>query len=109
MKLAEELSEYSFRLYICDEEGFQTSPNIVRTDSHWEVEEDAINKNWSWRPYFLKTIIKMRNDQSGVFSDIYSDIQTGEMIRTFSVPINENEYMFIDISYDYLFKKNIFR
>ena len=109
LKLAEELSEYSFRLYICDEEGFQISPNIVRIDSHWEVEEDAINKNWSWRPYFLKTIIKMRNDQSGVFSDIYSDIQTGEMIRTFSVPINENEYMFIDISYDYLFKKNIFR
>jgi hypothetical protein len=109
LKLAEELSEYSFRLYICDEEGFQTSPNIVRIDSHWEVEEDAINKNWSWRPYFLKTIIKMRNVQSGVFSDIYSDIQTGEMIRTFSVPINENEYMFIDISYDYLFKKNIFR
>ncbi len=109
LQLAEELGEYSFRLYICDEEGFQTSPNIVRIDSKWRIQEEAINKNWSWRPYFLKTIIKMRNDQSGVFSDVYSDIETGEMTRTFSVPINNSEYIFIDISYDYLFKKNIFR
>ena len=109
LELAEELDEYSFRLYICDEEGFQTSPNIVRIDSQWRIQEEAINKNWSWRPYFLKTIIKMRNDQSGVFSDVYSDIETGEMTRTFSVPINNSEYIFIDISYDYLFKKNIFR
>ncbi|MGB3101900.1 MAG: EAL-associated domain-containing protein, partial [Psychrobacillus psychrotolerans] len=51
----------------------------------------------------------MRNDQSGVFSDMYSDIETGEMMRTFSIPLNDREYLFIDISYDYLFKYNIFR
>lgn len=107
--LAQELDEYSFRIYICDEDGYQTSPNIMRIDKKWHVQEDAVNKNWSWRPYFLKTIIKMRNDQSGVFSDVYSDIVTGEMTRTFSIPVNESEYLFIDISYDYLYKQNIFR
>ena len=50
----------------------------MRIDKKWHVQEDAVNKNWSWRPYFLKTIIKMRNDQSGVFSDVYSDIVTGK-------------------------------
>lgn len=107
--LAEELNDCSFRIYICNEDGFQLSPNIMQVDKKWTVQEDAVNKNWSWRPYFLKTIIKMRNDQSGVFSDMYSDIETGEMMRTFSIPLNEREYLFIDISYDYLFKYNIFR
>ena len=107
--LAEELNDCSFRIYICNEDGFQLSPNIMQVDKKWEVQEDAVNKNWSWRPYFLKTIIKMRNDQSGVFSDMYSDIVTGEMMRTFSIPLNDKEYLFIDISYDYLFKHNIFR
>jgi len=107
--LAEELNDCSFRIYICNEDGFQLSPNIMQVDKKWEVQEDAVNKNWSWRPYFLKTIIKMRNDQSGVFSDMYSDIVTGEMMRTFSIPLNDREYLFIDISYDYLFRHNIFR
>ncbi|WP_144510412.1 EAL-associated domain-containing protein [Bacillus sp. FJAT-22090] len=109
LALANELDGYTFRLYICDEEGFQKSPNIMRINGKWQVQEDAINKNWSWRPYFLKTIITMRNDQNGVFSDVYSDIDTGEMTRTFSIPVNVNEYLFIDISYDYLYKHNIFK
>ncbi|QUG39915.1 EAL domain-containing protein [Psychrobacillus sp. INOP01] len=107
--LAEKLDDCSFRIYICDEDGFQLSPNIIRVNKKWEIQEDAIQKNWSWRPYFLKTIIKMRNDQSGEFSDMYSDIVTGEMMRTFSIPLNNSEYLFIDISYDYLFTHNIFR
>lgn len=109
LALAKELDAYSFRLYICDGEGFQTSPNIMRIDKKWAIQEEAVNKNWSWRPYFLKTIIEMRNDQSSVLSDLYSDIDTGEMTRTFSIAVNENEYLFIDISYDYLYKHNIFR
>lgn len=78
-------------------------------DKKWHIQEEAVNKNWSWRPYFLKTIIEMRNDQSGVLSDLYSDIDTGEMTRTFSIPVSVNEYLFIDISYDYLYNHNIFR
>lgn len=109
IELAKEIEVYSFRLYICDEEGFQISPNIMRIDKKWHIQMEAINKNWSWRPYFLKTIIQMRHNQSGVFSDVYSDIDTGEMTRTFSIAVNVNEYLFIDISYDYLFKHNIFR
>jgi len=109
LELARRLDYCTFRIYICDEEGFQTSPNIMRVNGEWNVQTEAVNKNWSWRPYFLKNIIKKKNDQKGIFSDVYSDIDTGEMTRTFSIPLEDNEYLFIDITYDYLFKYNIFR
>jgi len=106
--LATLLDDISFRLYVCDEDGFQTSPNIFRMRGKWIVQQDYMQKNWSWRPYFLKTIITMRNDQKGELSDPYSDIETGEIIRTFSIPLNAQEYLFIDISYNYLFEHDIF-
>lgn len=107
--LARLLDSYSFRLYICNEDGFQLSPNVMRVDGKWELQPNAINKNWSWRPYFLQTIIKMRNDQSGEISELYRDIETGEITRTFSIAINEFEYLFVDLSYDYLYEHKIFR
>ncbi|MEH6940304.1 EAL domain-containing protein [Bacillus sp. JJ722] len=106
--LAKSLEAFSFRLYVCDEDGFQTSPNILRQHSEWIIQDEYQNKNWSWRPYFLKTIIKMRNDQKGEFSDPYSDIDTGVTTRTFSIPLNESEYLFIDLSYDYLYEHDLF-
>ena len=107
-ELAVLLEDYSFRIYICDEDGFQKSPNILRKQGGWVIQEEYKNKNWSWRPYFLKTIIKMRNDQKGFLSEAYTDIENGEMTRTFSIPVNESEYLFIDITYDYLFEHDIF-
>ncbi|GLC88980.1 EAL domain-containing protein [Lysinibacillus piscis] len=109
LQLAQQLEDCSFRLYICNEDGFQLTPNIMRKDNRWELQPQAINKNWSWRPYFLQTIIKMRNDQSGEISELYRDIETGEITRTFSTAINEHEYLFIDLSYDYLYEHGIFR
>ena len=41
-------------------------------------------KNWSWRPYFLENIMKMRFENKARLSDLYADIETGEMVRTFS-------------------------
>lgn len=107
--LAHLLDGYSFRLYICNEDGFQLTPNVMRVDGQWELQPNAISKNWSWRPYFLQTIIKMRNDQSGEISELYRDIETGEITRTFSIAISEFEYLFVDLSYDYLYEHKIFR
>jgi len=36
MVLARKLEEYAFRFYICNEEGFQTSPNIKKKDDGWK-------------------------------------------------------------------------
>ncbi|BDH63367.1 diguanylate phosphodiesterase [Lysinibacillus sp. PLM2] len=107
LQLAKKLEKYAFRFYICNEEGFQTSPNIMFNKGVWNVQESAIGKNWSWRPYFLFNIIKMRNDEKGELSAIYSDIETGELTRTYSMAISDKEYLFVDITYDYLYEHNL--
>ncbi|HWI50417.1 MAG TPA: EAL-associated domain-containing protein [Rummeliibacillus sp.] len=107
IELAEKLEDYAFRLYICNDEGFQTSPNIVRLNSEWNIEGKAIGKNWSWRPYFLLNMIKLRNDVKGYLSSIYNDIQTGELTRTYSMALNCQEFLFVDITYSYLEEHNI--
>ncbi|MBL4952506.1 EAL-associated domain-containing protein [Neobacillus sp. OS1-32] len=102
--IVKEMDEAAFRMYICDEDGFQKSANFFKGKNGWYMQEEYINKNWSWRPYFLENIIKMRNDRKGILSDLYCDIETGETIRTFSFPMSGTEYLFIDISYHYLFE-----
>lgn len=105
--LAKQLSDCSFRIYVCDEDGFQQSANIFKKGETWELQPQYYMKNWSWRPYFLENIIRMRSRKRGILSDLYSDIETGEMIRTYSYPIDEHHYLFIDLTYDYLFEHNV--
>ncbi|RLQ90604.1 EAL domain-containing protein [Falsibacillus albus] len=100
-----EFSQMSFRLYICDENGFQLSSNFFRIGENWEIQEGYNGKNWSWRPYFLENIVKMNRDQRGLLSDLYSDIETGENIRTFSYPLRNNHYLFMDLSYEFLYEQ----
>jgi EAL domain-containing protein (putative c-di-GMP-specific phosphodiesterase class I) len=102
--LMKELDKIAFRMYVCDEDGFQQSPNFFKGENGWKIHNEYINKNWSWRPYFLENIFKMRNEKRGILSDLYSDIETGDTIRTFSFPMNANSFLFIDITYNYLFE-----
>ena len=104
LTLSKDLNEIAFRMYICDEDGFQKSPNLIKKGSKWELQPEYIQKNWSWRPYFLENIVKMRNDKKGILSDLYNDIETGDSTRTFSYPLNESEYLFFDFSYDFLYQ-----
>ena len=106
-ELAKQLQEYAFRLYICDGEGFQTTPNVTWKQDEWTIEEEALRKNWSWRPYFLQNLLKMRQEHTVELSSAYSDIETGKLTRTFSMALPNNEYLFIDISYNYLYEHNI--
>ncbi|AYV71330.1 EAL domain-containing protein [Bacillus sp. PK3-056] len=100
--LSAELTEAAFRMYVCDEDGFQKSANIIKYENEWLIQPEYAHKNWSWRPYFLENIMKMRNEKKGILSDLYSDIETGETVRTYSYPLNSKEYLFIDLSYNYL-------
>ncbi|MGJ7923143.1 EAL-associated domain-containing protein [Neobacillus sp. LXY-4] len=102
--LVKHMNDIAFRVYICDEDGFQKTPNFFFTGGEWKIQREYLQKNWSWRPYFLENIIKMRYEQKGILSDLYSDIETGETIRTFSYPVNANDYLFIDFSYSFLYQ-----
>lgn len=102
MSLGNSLDGIAFRMYICDEDGFQLSPNLYKTGDQWDLQPKYEGKNWSWRPYFLENIIRMRTGKKGILSDRYSDIETGEVIRTFSLPLNETEFLFVDLSASFL-------
>ncbi|MFX3624064.1 MAG: EAL-associated domain-containing protein [Ectobacillus sp.] len=106
LAICKEVSDCSFRLYVCDEDGFQKSGNVMQRKGTWELLQEYTMKNWSWRPYFLANIMQMRFEKKGRLSDLYTDIETGELIRTFSFPIDEEHYLFIDLSYVFLFEKN---
>ncbi|MEH7351850.1 EAL-associated domain-containing protein [Gottfriedia acidiceleris] len=107
MNISSELNSFCFRMYICDEDGFQQSANLFKVNGEqWELQEKYKGRNWSWRPYFLETVLKMQSNDQGQLSDMYRDIETGEKIRTFSYPMNNGSYLYIDLSYDFLFKHN---
>jgi EAL domain-containing protein (putative c-di-GMP-specific phosphodiesterase class I) len=102
MSLGASLNGIAFRMYICDEDGFQLSPNLYKSGEEWILQPKYMDKNWSWRPYFLENIIRMRTGKKGILSDRYSDIETGEVIRTFSLPLNGAEFLFVDLSASFL-------
>lgn len=104
--LVKEMNDEAFRMYICNEDGFQKSPNIFKGKKGWVIQKEYLDKNWSWRPYFLENILKMRKEKRGILSDLYSDIETGEVVRTFSYPLASNYYLFIDLSYEFLYEHN---
>ncbi|MBO8178715.1 MAG: EAL domain-containing protein [Bacillus sp. (in: Bacteria)] len=104
-QLAKEFSTMSFRFYVTDENGFQLSPNLFKSGNKWVVYPQYVGKNWSWRPYFLENIMKMRTDQRGILSDVYGDIETSELIRTFAYPIHQHHFLFMDLSFDYLYER----
>lgn len=104
LQLAKQLEDFCFRMYICDEDGFQQSANILKiAGGVWEGQEEYKRKNWSWRPYFLENMIEIRSNQKGRLSYKYRDIGTGETIRTYSHPLYDGNYLFIDIPYEYIY------
>ncbi|MFD1735616.1 EAL-associated domain-containing protein [Bacillus salitolerans] len=106
-EISKQLSYCSFRMYICDEDGFQQSSNYVKTEIGWTQQPSYLHKNWSWRPYFLENIMRMKLEKQGILSDSYSDIETGETIRTFSYPVNQHQFLFIDLTYEFLYDEGV--
>lgn len=106
LKVAKMMDEFAFRIYICDHNGYQLSANVQKSgDGQWNIQEEGRHKNWSWRPYFIENIVRMNFEQRGILSDLYTDIEKNELIRTYSYPIDEATYIFIDIPYQYLFEQ----
>ncbi|GGD29466.1 EAL domain-containing protein [Pontibacillus salipaludis] len=95
--------EESFRMYVCDSNGRQISSNFRKREETWKKETDILGTNWAFRPYFLENMVQMRLWNKGRLSDLYSDIETREMIRTFSFPLSDHHYIFIDIKYAYIY------
>ncbi|WP_227937851.1 EAL domain-containing protein [Alkalihalobacillus deserti] len=96
--ICRQLPDHCFRVYVCNRLGYQISGNHLRENQkNWKVLQHFLNKNWSSRPYFLQNIVAMEVNQKGFLSDVYTDIETNELIQTFSYPVQKNIYLFIDI------------
>lgn len=101
--LTSEFNEASFRMFICDADGIQVSSNFRKWDGGWELEQSKKGSNWAFRPYFLENVMQMKTWNKGILSEIYSDIETKELIRTFSFPLTDQYFLFIDINYSYIY------
>lgn len=95
-------NDESFRIYICNSDGEQVSANLRRTAGNWGTESQQIGSHWAFRPYFLENMMLMKSNHKGRLSDLYADIETGEMIRTFSYPLSDECFLFIDLSYEFI-------
>ncbi|WP_085991111.1 EAL domain-containing protein [Oceanobacillus senegalensis] len=104
--VGKECTPFAFRVYICNDEGIQLSSNAEKNkEGQWELYYEGRHKNWSWRPYFFENIVRMNVEKKGILSDLYTDIDRDEQIRTYSYPIANNRYIFIDIPYNYLYEQ----
>ena len=85
------------KAYLCDENGTQLTPNFMRADNQdFERDEDYVGRNWGWRPYFIDNLIRMQHLNRGVVSTKYVDVITKQEIITFSYPLFENRFIFLD-------------
>jgi EAL domain-containing protein (putative c-di-GMP-specific phosphodiesterase class I) len=98
--------EESFRMYICRSDGEQISSNFRKRGENWDLEPLIKGANWSFRPYFLENVMHMKTWHRGMLSDTYSDIETGETVRTFSYPLSDEHFLYIDISYAFIFEND---
>lgn len=106
LPIAKACETFVFRIYICNEVGVQISSNVEKNENgDWILNEEGLNKNWSWRPYFFENIIQMNMEKKGILSDLYTDIERSELIRTYAYPLPNQRYIFFDIPYSYLTEK----
>ena len=86
-----------YRIYACDDKGDQLSSNFERDPTGQFILRSEFRKmNWSWRPYFLHNRVRMKQYGRGIISTPYRDTETKKETLTFSCPVKENVYLFMD-------------
>ncbi|GGD96622.1 EAL domain-containing protein [Paenibacillus nasutitermitis] len=86
------------RVYICREDGSQVSSNYQRNAGEaWERQTAFRGLNWSWRPYFIPTSVKLGGTLRAAVSRAYTDLDSYDRIRTISLPVGEGRLLFADM------------
>lgn len=99
LKIAGILWSGCIKLFVCDRKGWQLSSNIELApgETYQAIRRFERKINWSWRPYFLQTVIRLQQNAEGIITKPYRDIVTKERIYTYSYPLDESYLLFIDI------------
>lgn len=98
-EVIELMSSYCIRMYICKEDGIQMSSNYIReSDGSWRKDVHFRGSNWVWRPHFIQNIIVMNKKGTGMLSSEYMDLDTSRLVQTYSFPLGDGLYLFMDVA-----------
>jgi len=85
------------RIYLCDGRGNQLSSNWMRgAAGEWVRDVSYRGSNWSWRPFAVPGTVMTMLDKRGTLSAPYKDLETDNKVRTYSGPLGEDRFIFLD-------------
>lgn len=86
------------RVYVCSEDGMQTSANYSReADGRWQREAHYRGAHWGWRPYFFPNLVQMKGKRQSILSRPYADLESWAWIRTWSAFAGNDRLIFFDM------------
>ncbi|OEC34908.1 EAL domain, c-di-GMP-specific phosphodiesterase class I (or its enzymatically inactive variant) [Pseudomonas cuatrocienegasensis] len=86
------------RVYQCDRNGTQISPNLEWRGHYWEVDTRYQGHNWSWRPYFYQLLAEGWDERRLILSSTYRDATSNQYCLTAGQFVgNGTQLLLIDI------------
>ena len=100
-----ELASWNFtdsgviRFYLCDNQGYQLSPDFNFSENTWFTDPRKIGFNWSWRPYFFQLLaLEDSGDCNRIItSERYRDFGTDLLCKTLSLRLDPDRILLVDI------------
>lgn len=100
-----ELASWNFtqsgviRFYLCDNNGYQLSPDFNFSEDKWFTDPRKIGFNWSWRPYFFQLLaLESVGDRDRIItSERYRDFGTDLLCKTLSLRLDSDRILLVDI------------
>lgn len=100
-----ELASWNFsqsnviRFYLCDNQGYQLSPDFNFTEEKWFTDPRKIGFNWSWRPYFFQLLaLEASGDKNRIVtSERYRDFGSELLCKTLSLRLDPDRILLVDI------------
>ena len=100
-----ELANWNFiqsdviRFYLCDNQGYQMSPDFNFEQDKWFTDPRKIGFNWSWRPYFYQLLALEANEASNriVTSERYRDFGSDLLCKTLSLRLDAERILLVDV------------
>jgi EAL domain-containing protein (putative c-di-GMP-specific phosphodiesterase class I) len=86
------------RFYLCDDQGYQSSPDFNFAADRWFSDPRYIGFNWSWRPYFfqLQALEQAGQRNRIVTSEQYLDFSSQQLIKTYSLRLDADRILMVD-------------
>lgn len=70
------------RIYQCDRNGTQLSPNLQWDGQRWREDARYLGHNWSWRPYFYQLLAEGWDERRLTLSSTYRDATSNQYCLT---------------------------